>query len=86
MSENRTAFLEYIEEVAVELFTAHEETNQQFDLKNCISNLDQLAKLTQQYPARINLHRTKNLLSLDNGLYEDLIQPALLKRLACPIR
>jgi hypothetical protein len=86
MSENRTAFLEYIEEVAVELFTAHAETNQQFDLKNCISNLNQLAKLIQQCPARINLRRTKNLLSLGNGLYEDLIQPALLKRLASPIK
>lgn len=82
MSGNRTAFNSYIDEIATELSIAHAEANIQFEITSCIGNLDQLQRLTQQYPSRVSLYKTKQLLSIDSSLYIDLIQPALFKRLA----
>jgi hypothetical protein len=82
MNENRTAFIEYIDEIASEIIAAHTEAKLQLDIKSYIGNLDQLAQFTHQLPSNINLYNTNNLLSIDNELYVDLVQPALLKRLA----
>ncbi len=86
MNENLTVFIDYIDEIANELIAAHAEAQLQQDIKSYIGNLDQLTRFTQQLPSKIKLHQTTNLLRIDNELYMDLIQPALLKRLSNTIQ
>ena len=81
MRESQSVFIEYIDEIAKELVAAHAEAQLQQDIKSYIGNMDQLTRFTQQLPSKIKLNQTINLLRINNELYMDLIQPALVKRL-----
>jgi len=86
MNENRTAFIEYIDEIVKELVAAHAEAQLQQDLKSYIGSLNQLAQFIQKSPSRNNLRQANNLLRIDTQLYVDIIQPALFKRLSNTIQ
>lgn len=81
MHPTKTAFTEYMDDVVRELSAAHVDSGCGIDLIACVRNQDDLARFANRCQAN-NLNRTRHLLSIDQGLYLDLIRPALLERLA----
>lgn len=73
-----SAFADYINNIVTEL--SGFETGKGIDVLACIGNLNKLAHLAATSPGN-ELHHTKRLLALDAGLYNDLVRPALTKRL-----
>jgi hypothetical protein len=81
MKNTMSPFQEYIEEVALELLNAHSVKASDDDIKLCLSSLDSLERFVQSCPSNIKLDRIKTLLHHDRNLFDDLIKPALLKKL-----
>ncbi len=79
--EMGSPFRDYIDNIVTELLSLPADPGRRFNVHESIVNLERLAEFSQQYSLS-ELPHTYRLLSVDSGLYSDLIYPLLAKRLA----